>query len=221
LQEEKTTLKQAADLLGINYSTAKTIIQTFRKEKRIAKKSKHMVETKKAIKKSQFLTRFLTKAKVESLLDSILLEELVVPEHKLIKEDHNVSDSCTAPVFKIIPNASSKVLARVDSAAQMLLFDEVEEGPGRGQRTRAISVSFHENKEYKHNFFYVYSETDPEMKYKDKIDYNDPILLRAKTSDRHNVNSHLDLGMEHNNKPELTFDFSEYKTKILKNPHIG
>jgi hypothetical protein len=39
LQEEKRTLKEASEILRINYSTAKTIIRVFRKENRIFKKS--------------------------------------------------------------------------------------------------------------------------------------------------------------------------------------
>lgn len=207
-------------MLGINYSTAKTIIQTFRREKRIAKKSKHMLETKKAVKKSHFLVRFLTKTKVESLLNSILSKELIAPEHKLIKEDNNVSDAHTASALKIVPNTFSKSLTRIDSAEQMILFEEIEEGPGREQVTRAVSVSLYDDQEHKHDLFYIYSDTDPEMKYKDKIDYNDPLLLRAKNLDKHNTNSYVDLNAGLNAEPELVFDFHEYKAKILRNPHI-
>jgi len=39
LREENSSLKEAAEKLKINYSTAKTIIRVYRKEKRIFKKS--------------------------------------------------------------------------------------------------------------------------------------------------------------------------------------
>lgn len=39
VRDEKRTLKEASEILKINYSTAKTIIRVYRKEKRIFKKS--------------------------------------------------------------------------------------------------------------------------------------------------------------------------------------
>eukprot|EP00826_Nyctotherus_ovalis_P048007 TRINITY_DN5615_c0_g2_i15.p1 TRINITY_DN5615_c0_g2~~TRINITY_DN5615_c0_g2_i15.p1 ORF type:complete len:204 (-),score=55.70 TRINITY_DN5615_c0_g2_i15:297-908(-) len=197
----------------MNYSTAKTIIQTFRRERRITKKSKHMLETKKAAKREHFLVRFLTKTKLECLVTSILSEELVAREENLGREDHCTSEVLTAPAVRSVGSSKEKLLPRVESAAQMVLFEEAEEGPGSGQMTRAISVSPHEIEEHKHDLFYVYSDTDPEMKYKDKIDYSDPLLLRSKIPDRRSATAQIDVNVK--TAQISIFDFREYENRIL------
>jgi len=58
--------KEAAEELKINYSTAKTIVQTFRREKRVAKKPKHCTETKKAIKHERLLRKLLKSDQVRT-----------------------------------------------------------------------------------------------------------------------------------------------------------
>ena len=47
VKEEKKSLKEAASCLGINYSTAKTILRVFRIEKRILKKTSTSSQTNK------------------------------------------------------------------------------------------------------------------------------------------------------------------------------
>lgn len=172
-----------------------------------------MLETKKAAKREHFLARFLTKTKLDTLVASILSEELIAGEEKLGSDDRWGSEVQTAPAARSAGTSREKSLCRVESAEQMVLFEAVELGPGSGRVTRAISVSPRDIEEHKHDLFYVYSDTDPEMKYKDKIDYSDPLLLRSKIPDRRNATTQIDVNVKAVQIP--IFDFHEYENRIL------
>lgn len=194
-------------MLRMNYSTAKTIIQTFRREKRIAKRSKHMLESKKATKKNNFLIRFLSKRKVDSLIDMILREEQIISKKESIKEEHHVLEVATAPIIK-----TSNSPPRINTVDQVLLFADAEEGPRHGQVSRAVFVN--REKEMKHDLFFVVSDIDPDAKYKKRIDYKDPLLLRHKKLNKQNDKLLINDNVE--NSQISIFNFSEYKRKILE-----
>ena len=110
------TLKQAADKLGINYSTAKTIVQTFRKEKRVAKMPKRSMETKKGLKKGNFLKRFLNVCKTKCLM-SIIIEAQV---------NFGQTRSSQLSETLITGNSLQQITAafpRIESTEQMTLFE--------------------------------------------------------------------------------------------------
>ena len=165
------TLKQAADKLGINYSTAKTIVQTFRKEKRVAKMPKRSMETKKGLKKGNFLKRFLNVCKTKCLM-SIIIEAQV---------NFGQTRSSQLSETLITGNSLQQITAafpRIESTEQMTLF-EVEEGPCNGQISRGIFTNI-ESIVQKKEVFFIFDEIELENKYKNEIDYSNPVWLRAK-----------------------------------------
>ncbi len=189
MQQDGKTLKESADLLAINYSTAKTIVQTFRRERRIAKKPKRFVETRKAIQKEKFLERTLVKHHVAALVAQALQDELFlagVDEKKLAEESKEVSAAANTKETGDVEEGSAtlgphKGIPRVYSAPQMVLVQAEEEGPKEGQVSRAVGVREDmllpaSRKEV----FYVYPESSLDEEYKNKINYDDPVELRTK-----------------------------------------
>lgn len=188
-----------------------------------------MLETKKSIKKNHFIMRFLTKSKVDSLIVSILSEETnTVGNKSVVKsyggvEEAGLAEALTSSPVRIVD--PTKALPRIESAEQMVLFEEVEEGPGDGRTTRAVSINLTSEDLHKKDVFYIYSDTDPEKKYKEKINYSDPILLKAKCIEKGNVMSLTNgYNIEKSNDQHslnVSFDFHEYKTKILMNAYAS
>ena len=207
LQQSKISLKQAADELDINYSTAKTIVQTFRKEKRVAKKPKRMLETKKGMKKEKFINRFLSQYKVRSLMSDIInaMEGLKKNEREIQK---GLSETATlgASFATPMPNLH-KSLTRIDSASQMPLFALEEEGPYLGQISIGITANIEMEAEKKPIFF-VLEEANIEDEYKEKVDYNNMVLLRNKQESM--IRTQLVMKAEEKPIPDPTFfDFHE------------
>jgi len=65
-------LKEIASKLGINYSSAKTIVQTFRKERRFTKKEKKQINTINSMKKQKILQKALNSEKCLDLFSKIM-----------------------------------------------------------------------------------------------------------------------------------------------------
>jgi hypothetical protein len=88
-------LKEAAILLGLNYSTAKSNIRIFRKENRIEKKN----------------------AEVEKALKKILIEKYSKQEHSTISQEMEVKSESQVPVsrFREVENLSNST--KVDAIA--------------------------------------------------------------------------------------------------------
>eukprot|EP00826_Nyctotherus_ovalis_P048765 TRINITY_DN577_c0_g1_i1.p2 TRINITY_DN577_c0_g1~~TRINITY_DN577_c0_g1_i1.p2 ORF type:complete len:228 (+),score=44.91 TRINITY_DN577_c0_g1_i1:151-834(+) len=173
LQQNNVTLREAADRLGMNYSTAKTIVQTFRREKRVAKKPKRLAATKKSIEKERFLTHFLNKFKVKALLSGIIRTELEAQKtskhtHKLLAETSTAIASSQGYVPSI-----RKTLPRVESAGEMLLVGLEEEGPCAGQTSRGVSANMELT--HKRPVFFVIADNNIEEEYKKKLDYSNPV----------------------------------------------
>ncbi len=196
MQQDGKSLKQAADELGVNYSTAKTIVQTFRKEKRITKKPKRMIETKKAIKRERYLSKLLSESKVAKLLSQVLSSELLILQKAKALEEPapltppvGLSEASTFMATvqpSDVASPAPKGLPRVVSAGQMVLFPLEEDGPKPGQVSRAVSACMDAGVSGlpKKDIFYVYCEDNPEEEYKGKIDYDNPVLLRAKLEEK-------------------------------------
>ncbi len=178
-------MKQVADELSINYSTAKTIVQTFRKERRIAKKPKRALETKKAVKRERYLTKLLSHSKVVKMVALIVGEESVTSSDKKSPEPTApIVDSSTLISVPVRPEAETqhKAFPRITSANQMVLFPAEEDGPKPGQVSCAVATDPLSFPFSRKDVFYVYSESNPEEEYKGKVDYANPVLLRAKLS---------------------------------------
>ena len=89
-------LKEAADRLDINYSTAKTIIQTFRKEGRLAKKEKKKMWSRKATRKQKVLQKYLKRADIDKILGNIVEGEgkrRKIREEEEIREEYREATS--------------------------------------------------------------------------------------------------------------------------------
>ena len=186
-------MKEAADLLEINYSTAKTIVQTFRREKRIAKKPKRFLETRKSIQKERYLHKILSKNRVVDMVGKILENELVMEKAAEKKEKFEdvkevLASGITNATNEIEANAAQGQLPGngfhyVSSATQLALID-IEEGPKEGQVSRPIGVQQDlPIPACKRVIFYIFPEQNPEEDYKHKVDYEDSVALRPKAKD--------------------------------------
>ncbi len=176
-------MKQAADELGINYSTAKTIVQTFRREKRVAKKPKRGLETKKALKREKYIARVLGHHKLTKILARIMEEEtkdLELKPEKRKASEVNIPEASTAMVTQQpIEPPPNTPFPRITSAFQMVLPAPLEEPPMRqdcGVMTDDLLVP----QICKRDVFFVHSEANPEELYRSKVDYANPVTLRAK-----------------------------------------
>jgi len=207
-------LKEAADHLEINYSTAKTIVQTFRKENRVTKNPKRQIVTKKSIEKERFLVRFLSQLKVKNLTASIVKAELEVKKEppdiqKAISEARTLgSFSKPNPLSN-----SHKSLPRVESAGEILLFELEEEGPYPGQISRGISANM-DIVLHKRPIFFVSVDTNLEEEYKQQLDYSNPVLLRNRQPIK--IKEHISTQTpEQMAKSMVRFNFHEYGKRIL------
>jgi len=235
-------LKQVADELAINYSTAKTIVQTFRKERRITKKPKRSLETKKAIKRERYLSKCLTQSKVARIISRIMEDELIAIANDVKCTKQSEPQSPIAEVSTAIATSPpsgaesppTKTFPRITSANQMVLFPNEEEGPRPGQVTRAVATEYSYFPVSKKDIFYVYSEINPEEEYRDRVDYANPVVLRAKTSIRETEGAPIaklplisalasksafapPTQFAHSEPQEATLFFTEYSLKIIMN----
>jgi hypothetical protein len=156
------TLKEAAEILDVNYSTAKTIVQTYRKENRISKKPKHAVRTKKSLKRELFIARVLTQKNLTRLMTRIIAAESKVSKtRKSIKGSlqGNSEAQTLAATGQTMENIAFKSFPRVESAGQIQLFELEKEGPKPGQVSRAISADIQQH--IKKNIFHVHSDVQP------------------------------------------------------------
>lgn len=224
MQKGDKTLKQIADELGINYSTAKTIVQTFRKERRVAKLSKKLTETKKSIRHETYLAQFLTRYKVAKFIFFILDEELVSTKKAeaplQINHRHSQTHDSLHPlqlfsIEKVDPT-------QYESQGTGNKFLSIEKGPKLGQVTVGTYANLYSKDPLTHkkDVFYVYTETDPEAKYKEKINYEDPVILNSKQ-----INHELYNSKEPNydpSEPEFRphFSFTEYGTWIMESNYM-
>lgn len=176
-------MKQAADALGINYSTAKTIVQTFRREHRIAKKPKRSLETKRAMRRERHLLKALAKSRIAKILSQIISSETSCPDTCLKARDQPHPPPCevsmsvsTAAVLP--PSATSASITnfhRDTSAAQLMLLLNPEKAVPKEMVSIGTNVDTG-----KKDIFYVFTEDNPEEEYKRKVDYKDPVTLRVK-----------------------------------------
>lgn len=217
MNQENVTLKEAAEKLDINYSTAKTIVQTYRKENRISKKPKHTIATQKSLKREMFLSRVLTQRNLAKLMSRIISTEFkIVKRRKTSKEKVSlqaISDARTlAGTGQAIENPTLRGIPRVESAGQIQLFENEVEGPKVGQVTRAVftETPLH----HKKNIFSVHSES----KIQELI-----IDSKGQVSEKQN-------NIRNNNFPpsvqeravdkRLVFDFKTYGEMIMRSAYM-
>lgn len=239
-------MKKAATTLNVNYSTAKTILQTFRKEKRVTKQPKHMTATKKIAKHEQLLARMLRQRRVKKVIGIILKSALkqakkkkLTTKQKPIQHNANSQAKTLPNTVQPIPNPISNGFHRIESADQMILFEAETSGPKCGQMSRGIMT---EVKVAKKDLFYVhYSFSYDELK--TVAHFNKPLnntlikplpsiiqqkllltnktheLLKGDSKNRGpvlNTMNHSDKTTENNNS---SFDFHQYGTMIMANAY--
>lgn len=234
MRGKSITLKEAAEKLNINYSTAKTIVQTFKKENRISKKPKHAILTKKSLKREQFLNRVLTQAKLAKIITRITSAELKKRKsfkEKLSKPSQAISEARTlAATGQASENLILKAFPRIESAGQMEIFEAEKEGPKPGQITRAVSVDMPQNS--KKDIFYVHSEGKADEELNKLIDYEKLLELNREkmkimeTKKKEEIPKIEEFPLatiatqqrkEYIGEPKLYFDFTGYKTMIMIN----
>lgn len=214
-------LKQAAGELGINYSTAKTIVQTFRQEHRIMKKPKRAIVTKRGLKRERRLIRALTKSKITKLINLIVTSELTPCENsEKLKSIKSVREQTTESGL-IDNHLPAKHLTRVMSACQMVIFPSEEKGPKKSQITRAVSAN---DDEFitKKDIFQIRENFEEE--FKAIVNYENLIMTRSKPKEdppnpeneklpslNYTEQCTVPLVKERNR----TFSFNEYESKIL------
>lgn len=223
-------MKDAAIRLNINYSTAKTIVQTFRKEKRISKKPKHTKMTKKSIKREEFLSRVLTQSKLAKIITRITSTEFKKRRSlkgKFSRPSQPISEARTlAATGQVSENFSLNGFPRIESAGQMQIFEAEKEGPKPGQVTRAVSVDMPQN--LKKDIFFVHSEGKPGDEFKQLIDYDKfqesdkeemKIMETKKETPKIKEFPLTSITTQQRNEcteePRLYFDFTGYKTMIM------
>jgi hypothetical protein len=204
LQQEKISLKEAAKELSINYSTAKTIVQTFRREKRIAKKPKRQVETKQAKKRERALCRKLSANKVNTIVEMILENEagIGLTTKKCNEPKEEIKDASTLPTNQPKePENPLKHQNNFGSSPDFTIFQEKEDGPKEDQISRGVGT--HNDLillQPKKPIFYTYSNKNMEDEYKEKIDYSNLVIFRSKEAE---FNEEIELLPSSNVFPEV------------------
>ena len=173
MEAKNITLKDAANKLKINYSTAKTIVQTFRKERRILKKPRFAIKTVKAIKHQKLIIKALTKPKIKRIIRSIIKSEILFKTKEKNIGKINLPEGATMNTAQTIENPISKRFHRIESAGQMILFESEISGPKCGQITRSVSTI--DLPKALRSIFYI--KNDPDEEYERLISEND----KAKT----------------------------------------
>lgn len=238
------SLKKAAVALNVNYSTAKTILQTFKKKNRITKQPKHMAGTKKVAKHEQLLVKMLRQKRVKKLMGTILKAALKQPGNKKLTTNQKLSQrnvnsqSKTLPnMVQPMPNSTSNGFHRIESAGQMILFEAETPGPKCGQMSRGVMT---EVKVVKKDLFYVYYSFSYDD-FKTRVHNNKPSTLIKQLSpiiqknlpstnkthelfrgDLRNHESVLDTMNHRNITPEnnnSSFDFHQYGPMIIANAY--
>ncbi len=186
-------MKDAAAALNINYSTAKTIVQTFRRERRVTRKRKQTLETKKGLKREHHLQATLSHCKLANIFLRILQNETANDPTtcKAVHAEALNAPGTTIPTASGTPEATpedatplktgNKAMTRAHSAAEMCLVSEEEKGPKPGDMSRPTQTggeSFPPQSQKP--VFVIYTESNPEDQFKDQIDYRNLVRLRTK-----------------------------------------
>lgn len=213
MQKDGRNLKEASDELKINYSTAKTIVQTFRRERRIAKKSKKAFITKRGLRRERRLVRKVTKATVPRMLAKIISTATSLPEN-FQKPSLKTNEQSTAAIKE--NNGSEKAFSRVVSVSQIVFFPSQESGPKVGQVSRGVLVELQDLP--KKNIFLVF-HSKVEEGFKEVVDYNDLVPSKIKATGESIQLTKLpplQLSPTHPlvEDVRVSFEFGEYKRRI-------
>ena len=169
-------MKKAAEDLDVNYSTAKTIIQIFRKEKRIARKPKHLIVTKKSLRREKFLKKMTNPYRIKKVMAKVIKAELKKSKKKkssINKDLFQISEAKTLAVTNQMEE-NVRRFPRIESAGQMVIFADMVFGPKAGQMTKGTLTNI-QPIEPKTKLFHI---NISEECYRGKINYNDLLLLK-------------------------------------------
>lgn len=142
--------------------------------------------TQKSLKRERFFEKMLSKSKVQRVIARVIKAESKCSKRKsTIKETKSQSNPFPNSEVKTLAATSQAVenvkrLPRIESAGQMILFDDKTSGPKIGQVTRGISANI-EYKPPKRKLFHINTNLITEELYKEKINYNDSIKLKNKS----------------------------------------
>lgn len=201
----------------MNYSTAKTILQIFRRERRISRVSKKLKSTKKSQRREKLLAFTLTEYKVQRFISFILNEECNFNSQNSVgrKRGHGLSEtsSLTEPrrIFATVKvsweGAGGGDVGKRAKLAQAWLSSQ------KTNKAVQTDIKFEDIPVKKKDIFYVYSDRDLEDEYRKRIDYDNPVLLKAKAEKQ--VSKAKDTSVSRTEKTETGFSFTEYGPKIL------
>lgn len=165
------------------------------------------MESKKSIRKENFLDRFLNQYRIKSIMSTILNIE------SSLKKDEEIIRKVSLEASTVVPLVGSNFRPRIESASQITSFELEECGPCEGQMSRSVSVNLNCSKR---PLFYVISESDFEDEYKKKVNYDDPLLLKNHYDGK--LKEHLLNESKDNTAEEaFTFNFHTYGRMIAKN----
>lgn len=213
-------LKQAASELNINYSTAKTIVQTFRQEHRISKISKKASITKRGLKRELRLIRALKKSKIRRLMSHIISMEISDTDNDLNPKTMKIAHDESIDMDLLNRSTIIKTFSRIMSSDQLMLPSMEEMGPREGYISQGTIT---EDRELirKKDIFQIKENLEEE--YKKSLDYKDLIITRAKPNSKEEIEVIEKLPSFHNevspNPLQIMpiFSFAEYESKIMSN----
>ena len=158
-------------------------MQTFRKEKRVYKKPKYLIKTKKILNREKILENKINNINISKVMSEILTKEF------------------------------SHTNKKCKSDSEILMTFEADKNPIINKVHCGIMVNL---KGIKKKPFYIGYDSNQEHKYNSNIDYTNPILLKYRnTSKRISITNNRLETLEPSEK-EINFDFSYYRTMILK-----
>jgi len=165
-------------------------VQTFRREKRIAKRPKRYGETLKSAKHSKCLSKSLTTDLVQNIICDLLQGEFLCSDNSNMKmqPEPNICEkdpTTVASHYANISDSQQKDDEKSGMFSKVYSANDVRVPPVKVPPIRVLPRKFYDADgtqfPEERQIFTVYPETNPDEEYKGKVDYQDPVLLRVKT----------------------------------------
>jgi len=162
-----------------------------------------------AMKKENYLQKCLNSEQISKIISQILSTETWSSKIEEKPENLQVASQEISTAFCTNPNYGTPQklgnLVRTQTIEQFIIFPSEEDGPKFLQTTRATMTENMETTSKK-DVFFIYEEENLDEKYREKIDYKDPIILKGKNKNEVNIEENKQI-----------FDFGIYKHKIEEN----
>ena len=181
----------------MNYSTAKTIVQAFRREKRISRKYTVPFETKKSLKKEHCIDHFLKPRRVNLLISAILDTET---KSKLSLKNTNIDTLSTNPLLE------KKILNKTEEIKESgLIIRKVDFGVNVNLRV----------KQFKKNIFFIINPKNSEEEYNKKINYENELNFKVRKKTKKFIYDN-DCTDKDCSRIIPIFNFHRYRKRIIK-----